>query len=100
MEHGEERQRAPSVFVTLGNGRQLDIRAHQRTYDGSYMRASIAVMIFGMSYSLSLPVVCSSALLLTLLYSYNDNKGLFKGVPADCYGVHGIRVSDLCYFNP
>lgn len=46
MEHGEERQRAPSVFVTLGNGRQLDIRAHQRTYDGSYMRASIAVMIF------------------------------------------------------
>ncbi|CEP22483.1 unnamed protein product [Cyberlindnera jadinii] len=53
MEHGEERQRAPSVFVTLGNGRQLDIRAHQRTYDGSYMRASIAVMIFGMSYSLS-----------------------------------------------
>lgn len=40
---------APSIFVTFGNGRKLDIRAHQRTYEGSYMRASIAVLMFALT---------------------------------------------------
>lgn len=40
------RERLPSRLDPLSNGLQLDVRAHQRTYEGAYTRTAIGCLSF------------------------------------------------------
>ncbi|ODQ79330.1 hypothetical protein BABINDRAFT_161740 [Babjeviella inositovora NRRL Y-12698] len=48
--------RRPSTFELFANNQKLDVRAHQRTYEGAYIRSSIGALSF-CKYTHS-PVVC------------------------------------------
>ncbi|CAK7909078.1 hypothetical protein CAAN1_25S00408 [[Candida] anglica] len=40
------RQRLPSVLDVLSSGLKLDVRAHQRTYEGAYTRTAMGALSF------------------------------------------------------
>ncbi|KAK6202524.1 uncharacterized protein RJT21DRAFT_118575 [Scheffersomyces amazonensis] len=40
------RERLPSRLDILSNGLKLDVRAHQRTYEGAYTRSAIGCLSF------------------------------------------------------
>lgn len=40
------RERLPSRLDILSNGHKLDVRAHQRTYEGAYTRTAIGCLSF------------------------------------------------------
>ncbi|CUM66134.1 uncharacterized protein PRCAT00003791001 [Priceomyces carsonii] len=46
--YGPQRERLPSTIYPLPNGRKLDVRAHQRTYEGAYTRTAIGCLSFAL----------------------------------------------------
>ncbi|ABN67394.1 conserved hypothetical protein [Scheffersomyces stipitis CBS 6054] len=46
MEQPPQRERLPSRLDILSNGHKLDVRAHQRTYEGAYTRSAIGCLSF------------------------------------------------------
>lgn len=90
-----ELTRRPSRITGLSKEQQLDIRAHQRTYQGAYIRTCIGVLSFSVLVmklfskdfaSISL-VFQIYALILCLI-------GYFRGNNLDLYFVNGDGKSN------
>lgn len=81
-----QRKRLPSVIDGLPNGLQLDVRAHQRTYEGAYTRSSLGSLTFAILviklFSLEfLPLGIVYTIYGCLLYFI----GVYKAASVDFY---------------
>lgn len=82
-------QRPPSVLDGLLNGHKLDVRAHQRTYEGAYTRTAIGALSFAI---LILKLFSKEFLPVGTVYSIYGSILFFIGV---------VNMGSLdVYYNP
>lgn len=80
------RQRLPSRLDILSSGLKLDVRAHQRTYEGAYTRTAIgalsfSIVIIKLFLKEFLPLGAVYTVYGCLLYFF----GVFKSASQDIY---------------
>lgn len=83
------RERLPSRLDILSNGLKLDIRAHQRTYEGAYTRTSVGCLGFSL---LIIKIFSSEFLPVGMIYT-------IYGSVLFMFGVYKSRSVDY-YYNP
>jgi len=79
-------QRLPSRLDILSNGLKLDVRAHQRTYEGAYTRTAIgalsfSILIIKLFLKEFLPVGAVYTVYGCVLYFF----GVFKSASVDVF---------------
>ncbi|CAH2352691.1 hypothetical protein CLIB1423_07S05336 [[Candida] railenensis] len=79
-------QRLPSRLDILSNGLKLDVRAHQRTYEGAYTRTAIgalsfSILIIKLFSKEFLPVGAVYTIYGCVLYFF----GVFKSASVDVF---------------
>lgn len=83
------RERLPSRLDILQNGLQLDIRAHQRTYEGAYTRTAVGCLAFAL---MIIKIFSKDFLPIGLIYT-------IYGSLVFCFGLYKSRTVDF-YYNP
>ncbi|CDR41048.1 CYFA0S06e00672g1_1 [Cyberlindnera fabianii] len=89
MNEVEPPSRRSSVFRSFKDSQKLDIRAYQRTYEGAYTRASIAILVF--------------SLMVTKLFSYEflPIATVFTVYGCSIFIISVTRMNDMVdYYEP
>lgn len=87
--HVSEVTRRVSSLEGLSNGRKLDVRAHQRTYEGAYTRTAIGCLAFSI---MIIKLFSKEFLPIGAIYT-------IYGFTVFCFGMYKSRSVEF-YYNP